>query len=145
MIEIRPNVTVSAWRVGETRSDLVQRVRVHNIIPSTGLDFARDLFGGLETRPDIIAVGSGTAAASASDTALSSQTFSKVISRRFPETAKMTFQMLMDQTEGNATTIAEIGLFRGTKLLARALISPTIAKTSAILVTVSHEFTFSIG
>jgi len=144
-VAIMTNVVVSAWSVSKNVWRLEQRVEAHNLISSSGLEFCRDFFSGSRTRPNYIAIGSGTTSAMLTDTELETETFRKLISRRFPETARVTFQMLLDQSEANSTTIAEIGLFADSTLLARALISPAIAKTAAIFATISHEWTFANG
>jgi hypothetical protein len=121
----------------------VQEVRVHNLLPDAGLNYFRDIAQGVSSRPDEIAIGIGDTAVSVSDTELDNEKFRKSISRRFPESKRVTFQMLMTQTEGNNQIIREAGLFNGSTLIARALITPTVSKTSAILVTIAHQIDFA--
>ena len=144
-LAVIPNVTVTAWETGEDYWRIVGRSKVHNLVTASGLDFARDMFAGVVPRPDTIKVGTGSTAVLATDTDLETPVFQKLISRRYPEEARITFQMLMDQTEGNGNTISEVGLFSGSTLVARAVLSPTISKTAAIFLTVAHEFTFTNG
>jgi len=145
-IAISSNVTLRAWRPLEGGGiELVQESRTHNLIVASGLDYIRDMLEGVVPRPDTIKVGTGSTAVLSTNTDLETSVFSKVISRRYPEAAKITYQMLMETSEGNGNTIAEVGLFGSSTLIARAVISPTIAKTSAILLTVAHEITIANG
>jgi len=90
-------------------------------------------------------VGTGTTAPAAGDTDLATPVagVSFTVNRRQNVTHGVDLQALIGAGEANGNELAEVGTFEGTTLIARALISPTISKTGAIQVTLSHEFTFS--
>lgn len=166
VVAVRQNVVVRAWLPIERGrrklfdsgryaqeflaqphefAELMLTSRAHNLLPDVGLNYFRDLAAGAVSRIDKIAVGTGTTAPAATDTALQASVFSNSITRRIQENKKVTFQLLILQSEANGNTLAEIGLLKATTLVARAVISPTIVKTSAIMVTVVHEISFANG
>ena len=138
-MEVKANVTITIDRDGE----LVERFKVKNLITNNGLNWFRDLAGGTVGRADYQAVGVGTPAAAATDTALGGEVIKKTIDRRLDSDKKITFQTLILEDEANGYTLSEVGLFGGGVLIARALISPTIAKDVSIQVTIAHEVEFS--
>jgi len=138
-MEVKANVTITVERDGE----LVELFKVKNLITNDGLNWFRDLAGGIVGRADSQAVGTGTTAAAATDTALGAQVIKKTIDRRLDSDKKITFQTLILESEANGSTLSEVGLFGGDVLIARALISPTIAKDVSIQVTIAHEVEFS--
>jgi len=115
----------------------------HNLMTTLGLNWVRDLMGGTEVRASAIAVGIGTTTPAAGDTDLASEVYTGTIDRRLAGTAKMTHKIFIPSGSANGNDLGEMGLFRGTLLIARALISPVIAKTSAVELTISHEITVS--
>ena len=127
--------------------EVVDTRAMHNLMTTNGLNWVRDLMGGTETRATKIALGTGTATPSASDTALASQVWGTgtegLIDRRVATSAKMTYKIFLGADDANGNTLGEEGLFRGTLMIARSLISPTIAKTDAVELTISHEITVS--
>lgn len=136
-----PNVIVEV-RDSKTKK-LLRYSCGRNKVVDNGLNELRDLLGGTGFEPDEMAVGSGTVAPVAGDTGLGTETFRKAIDRRIGETKKITFQILLTSADANGTTIAEAGLFAQSLMYARALVSPTIAKTSSIDVTISHEISLA--
>ena len=138
-MEVKANVTITVERDGE----LVERFKVKNLITNGGLNWFRDLTGGTVGLADYQAVGIGTTAAAATDTALGAEVIKKTIDRRLDSDKKITFQTLILEDEANGSTLSEVGLFGGGVLIARALISPTIAKDVSIQVTIAHEVEFS--
>ena len=138
-MEVKGNVTITVERDGE----LLEQFKVKNLITNGGLNWFRDLAGGTVGRADYQAVGTGTTAAAATDTALGAEVIKKTIDRRLDSDKKITFQTLILEDEANGSTLSEVGLFGGGVLIARALISPTIAKDVSIQVTIAHEVEFS--
>ena len=134
-----PNVTCIV-RDAKTKEELY-RVKAHNLLVDTGRKHFRDMWGGTGLRPDKIAIGSGTTAPVAGDTALGTQTLSKLIDRRVQQAFGVDFQTLIETGEANGTEIAEIGTLRGVKLISRAVLSAPISKTAGIEVTISHVHT----
>jgi len=143
MIRMESNVYVVAR---EASSGLiVARRRARNLVVNTGLQLARDLLGGTGFRPDTMQVGTDTSATSASTTALGNTVATKTIERRVEQTYGIEFQALLGTADANGYSLAEVGTLEGSTLLARALISPAIAKTALLQVTLSHIITFTAG
>lgn len=151
-MEVNANVTVTVRSCAQTKTfngswifkpgKVLEVIRAKNLITDSGLNWFRDLAGGIVGRADGQAVGTGTTAATANDTALETSVLKKTIDRRLDSEKKITFQTLFLTTEANDNTLSEVGLFGGGVLIARALISPTIAKNSGITVTIAHEVEF---
>ena len=133
------NVTVE---IKTPAGELLQVIKAKNRIPDDGLNYFRDLAGGAVGRPNYQAIGTGTAAPTAADTALGASVLSKEIDRRIDADKEVTFQTIFLAGEGNDNTISEIGLFYGSVLIARAILSPTIEKTSEFELTISHQISF---
>lgn len=121
--------------------------RGRNKVTNIGLNVLRDMLAGTGFRPTHIAIGSGTNAPGAGDSALQTEFYRQKIDRRIPEPSKMTFQIILGTGDQNGQTFREVGIFEGTstsggnKLIARSLLSPVIAKTSSFQVTLAHEIT----
>ena len=120
---------------------------MHNLMTTSGLNWVRDLMGGTETRATKIALGTGDASPAVSNTALDTQVWGTgtegVIDRRIATAQKMTHKIFLGSADANGNVLAEEGLFRGTLLLARTLISPAITKSDAVELTIAHEITVS--
>jgi len=140
MIDISSNVFLTIrdkdWNLLETRS-------AKNLVVNCGLQLVRDMLGGTGYRLDQMQVGTGTSATAPSNTTLGTSVLTKDIDRRIQLTYGIEFQTLIDIDEANGYTLSEIGTFQQNTMVARALISPTISKTDAIQVTLSHVFTIS--
>jgi len=153
VIRIKSNVIVEAWcpHSGDDsagwptleNAERVSRKTVGNMVVNAGLNLVRDLLGGVALRPDKIAVGTGTTATVAGDTALGTETFRKLMARRIDAAQEITFQMLMETTEGNGVTVWEIGTFQNETMLARAVLSTGQVKNSGIQLTIAHQFTLA--
>lgn len=120
---------------------LLRLIRSRNLVVNSGLTLVRDFLGGMGFRPDSIQVGTGTSATTAGMEALQQSRVTKAIDRRIATGYSMEFQALLLTSEGNGYTLSEIGTFRGSTMIARALISPAIEKTDLIQVTLGHIFT----
>ena len=137
-MEVKSNVELTIKK----GQQVVQVIKAKNLITNAGLNWFRDLAGGIVGRADGQAVGTGTTAAAAGDIALETSVLKKTIDRRLDSDKKITFQTLFLESEANGNTLSEGGLFGGSVLIARALITPTIAKDSSISVTIAHEIEF---
>ena len=138
-MEVKSNVWIYIENKG---GKLIGSRSGHNLITDAGLNYFRDLTGGTVGRADGQGVGTGTTAAAAGDTALGALVIKKTIDRRLDSDKVITFQALVLTTEANGSALSEIGLFYGSVLIARALISPVIDKDSSMQLTISHEGTF---
>lgn len=133
------NVTVE---IKTPAGELLQVIKAKNRIPDEGLNYFRDLTGGAVGRPDYQAIGTGSDVPTAADTGLGALVLSKQIDRRIDADKEVTFQTIFLAGEANDNIISEIGLFYGSILIARAILSPTIEKTSEFELTISHQITF---
>ena len=140
MFKVNSNVFLT---VRDREGMVLRRVAAKNLVVNAGLSLITDWIGGLGFRADTIQVGTGTASTTATMTALGASVATKTIERRVKTGYSMSLQALLLTTEGNGSTLAEIGTFKGSTMIARALISPTIAKTDLISVTLEHIFTVS--
>jgi hypothetical protein len=137
-VKVFYNVTATVRENGK----VVQVSKGRNSIVTTGLQLLRDLLGGTGSRPDEMQVGTGTTATTTSMTALVSSVLTKTISRRIQKTYGVELQALVGTTEANGYTLSEVGCFQQDTMVGRAIISPTIEKTVAKEVTLSHVITF---
>lgn len=138
MINIDSNVYAI---VHDKDGRLLRVVRAKNLVVNDGLTLIGDLLGGINFRPDAIQVGTGTSSTTATMTALESSVHTKIIERRIRSGFSLEFQALLLTSEANGNTLSEIGTFKGSTMVARALISPAISKTNLIQVTLGHVFT----
>jgi hypothetical protein len=128
-----------------TSGRILSHQRVKNTVVDTGLNIVRDLLGGTGYGPASIAVGTGTAATGTTDTSLGTEIWRGNIDRRIQGSKEVNFQVLLTTADANGYTLSEVGLFDGTSMYARALLSPTIEKTGAKTVTISHKITVARG
>ena len=119
--------------------------RAPNLITTAGKDYLRDLLVGRRIRPRYIAIGTGTTAAAAGDTALQTEVSREIIRRRSFTAGKATFQAFLDFSEGNGSTYSEAGLFdvsaSGTML--SHIVFSGVPKTSGIQMTFTWDITIS--
>ena len=111
----------------DTNGDEVWRHRVHNLVPTTGLDL---IIAHLSTIaalvPEHFCLGTGTTAADSTDTGLQSTDYDIAFTGSTIRSMGITFEGTIFSTDGSSdTTWNEIGLFTSSSsLVARALISP---------------------
>lgn len=130
-----PNVRVWSRPVGADDWTLVREAR--NKVPNAGLELLRDILGGTAVRPDAIALGTNGDATADTQTALNAEVFRKAIDRRIELATGIDFQAFLSGSDASGQTLREIGIFSGTRLLARAPLSPEVVKNPGL------EFTFS--
>ena len=127
---------------------IIREVTNDNIVTDDGLVHMSEILGGLLDFMTHMAVGTGVVLPSASDSALDTEVFRNLIARRVPTTANLRMQMFLGTGDANGFTLSEAGIFNaatGGTMFSRVLISPTIAKTGAITVTLTWDFTFIEG
>lgn len=123
--------------------ELLHEQDVHNLVVNAGLNLIRDLLDGdAPAGLTYFAVGTSATAASAAQTTLVAETFRAAVTSRTSDAQKLTVKYYLPSGSGNGATLAEVGLFNhvsaGT-MFARAVLSSTIAKTSAITVTFTWD------
>jgi hypothetical protein len=137
MITIEGNVILGIWTAN---GRLLEVRKMKNRLVNTGKQEIRDLLGGTGFRPTHMQIGTGIGATTDSMVQLQASKVTKIIDRRVRLQFAVEFQSLVETSEGNNNEMAEVGTFRDSVMLARALIQPTITKTSSIQITMSHIF-----
>lgn len=106
----------------------IRRHQQSNLIVDTGKNLVRDLLNSGSGLPiSKISLGTGTTAATAADTALEAETFSKNITQKVLS-AKQILCKLFVTTSEVAGTFNEAGLFAGTTLFSRLVLGTPIVK-----------------
>lgn len=136
MIALRSNVHIV---IADAEGRILRRQHARNLVVDTGLNELRDLLAGIGRRPTHIAVGTGTTATTAGTTALETEVYRQPLDRRIPTAKRLSTQILIGLSDANGYTLSEQGLFVSDTLIARALISPAIEKTSSIQATIVHD------
>lgn len=148
----RGNVTIRVRR-GD-HGPVLREIRQHNLITASGIQKIRDLYGypgalslsynPSNATPGYMAVGTGSTAAASGDTTLvGTEVVRGAITRRVPDTAKVTFYFDLQTNQANGSTLAEAGLFTeptGGTLWSRVTHS-AIVKTEAISVQYQWDWT----
>ena len=142
------NLTVDVFEV--TPAGLKTRLwreRLHNLVVDAGLNLIRDFLNG-DAPTDLthFAVGTGSTAAAAGDTALGTEVFRAAVTDRITAAKKLTVKYYLQTVSANGNTLAEGGIFNdpttGT-MFARAVLASTIVKTSSIAVTFTWDITLA--
>ena len=102
----------------------------NNLVVDAGKNLVRDLLnGGSGNAISRIALGTGTTAASASDTGLESQSFIKNITQKVISTKQILSKLFITTSEISGT-FNEAGLFASTTLFSRVVLDVAIVKAS---------------
>ena len=148
-----PNLEIE---IRDCEGKLLDVVKTHNMITTTGLKQLRDLIGyptiySTGFTPGYVAIGSGSTLPSLAQTTLVTEVFRKILTRRVAEgDDKIHYQLFVDTTEANGggtQPLYEVGLFStlvSGSLWARA-IHTLINKTASISVTYNWRFTLANG
>lgn len=118
---------------------------VANKIVTAGLNLVRDLLAGGNTAPTHIAVGTDATAPVAGDTALGTEVFRNVITRRIPSANQITFQLFLGAGDANGNTLVEAGIFNqdtGGDMLSHVTYA-AINKTAAVTATLTWDIVLS--
>lgn len=113
LIRISDNVTIVATRRGQE----VYRYSTRNRIVQTGRNVIRDLIGGYGYPPNYFAVGIDGTAVDDSQTALLSECFRNLVTRKYTSNDLITFQFYLDTDEAIGYTLQEVGLFAGAHIM----------------------------
>lgn len=145
-INLTANVHISI--IDAETGELLREQRHHNLVVDAGLDLLRDFLDG--DAPAAIThfgYGTGTAAVTAGDTALDTQTARPAITSKTGTVSKQwQATYFLTSTTGNGNTYGEVGLFNaatGGTMFARVKLSPVIVKTSSIAV--NFVWTINLG
>lgn len=118
-----------------------------NIVVNAGRDRVAEIIAGDSTAvPTHVAIGTGSSAALATDTALVTEVDRNALAASTATAGVITFRGFFSKSEANGNTIAEMGLFdqsSGGTMFCRTVLDSTIAKTSTISITVTWTWTFA--
>jgi len=120
-----------------------------NLITDAGLQLCRDLIASDQNfEPTHIAVGTGTTAADALDTALETEVFRNTITLTEVNLNEVVFQLFITELQANGNTLTETGLFNvnavaGDGLWARAILDTPIVKTASTTATITWTITLA--
>lgn len=124
----------------------LSRRRFSNLAVLVGRNQVRDaLYGSGITPPSRFALGTGSTAVTAADTALEAEVWRDVFSTKTVAAGTVTFKYFLSALTANGNTLREAGLFNAAssgEMFARVVFTE-IEKTSAI--TVLFAWTFTIG
>jgi hypothetical protein len=119
--------------------------RAHNLVVDDGLDLIRDLLDGDAVAGIThLAVGTGTVAVTAGDTALGTEVFRDAVTSRTSYAQQLVVSYYLASGSANGYTLTEAGLFNAAAagtMFARVKLASSIAKTASIAVT----FTWTIN
>lgn len=140
------NVYIDVWDADT--GQLLDRQEVHNLAVTAGRNLLRDFLNGdAVTGLTHFAVGTGTNAVTAADTALQTEVFRDALTKKTKDTVKLTCQYYLASGSANGNTLAEAGLFNAATagtMYARVNLASTIVKTASIAVTFTWDLTFSV-
>lgn len=123
-----------------TTGEIIAREELHNLVTDAGL--ALLLTSGISS-VGYFACGTGATAIAGTDTTLEGEvTREAVTSTTSPTSKSRQIKYYLSSTVGNGNTIRKVGLFTAASLgtlFAAALLSSSIAKTSAIAVTFTWD------
>lgn len=124
-----------------------ERAESDNMVVTTGLARMAALLAQDSTAwPTHIAIGTGSTAVAAGNTALVAEVDRNAIGSQTSSGAVWTLKAFFTKAEANGSTIAEAGLFdaaaAGT-LIARTVLASTVAKDATKSLTVTWTFTLS--
>lgn len=127
--------------------ELLHREELHNLVVDSGLNLIRDLLDGdAPAGLTHMAVGTGSTAAAAGDTTLGTEVYRGAVTQRVSTSKTLVVKWFVSSTQANGSTLAEAAIFNassGGTMFARAVLATTIAKSSAI--TVSLTWTINLA
>lgn len=142
-VKLAANVAITVHDA-ETGAILEQQ-EAHNLVVNAGLNLIRDLLDGDAVAGIThFAVGTGTTAVSATQTALVTQVLRDTVTSRTSNAQQLVVSYYLASGSANGNTLAEAGLFNaasGGTMFARVKLASTIVKTASIAVT----FTWTIN
>lgn len=142
-MKINANVTIESR---DLSGRVLEKREVHNLVVDNGRNLIRDLLNGTSTSAlYTIAVGTGTTAPTAADTALEAQVYSDVISKRTTDIGKLTLSLYIGANAANGYTISEAGIFAADGTMFARTVFAGLAKNSSNYLTITWEITITAG
>lgn len=142
-VRCRANLWVE---VEDLDTGTVTRQETHNLVVDAGVNLLRDRILGTGNALTHMAIGTGTTAVAAGQTALTTEVVRGAFTSTTASAKKQTIKYYLDGSTANGNTLAEAGLFNAAStgtMYARALLASTIAKTSSKAVTFTWEISWA--
>ena len=125
----------------------VDHIPIDNIVVNGGRDRFAALVAQVSTVfPSHIAIGTGTTAATVTDTAMETEVDRNVIGTTTSSAGVVTFKAFFSKTEANGNTISEVGLFdqaSGGTMICHSILGATVAKDATISLSIIWTLTFA--
>lgn len=141
---LRCNVTIEA-RDADGR--LKFRRKAKNLVVLAGRDLLVEMLGGTENAaPTHMALGTGAVAVTDGDTALGTEVYRDLITRRRVLSSKIQFQLYLDQSEGNGSTYTEAAILNvrnGVSILFARVTFAGVAKDASSSLNLSWDITLA--
>lgn len=147
MIQLIGNVEIVQMVQNPDGTIGYDRQVIKNLVVDAGLNLIRDRLAGTSSAyATHLAVGTGSTAASASQTTLVTEVFRDVLTSTTTASKAVTLKYYLAAGSANGNTLREIGLFTassGGTMIARALLASSIVKTSSVTVTFTWTLNLS--
>ncbi len=144
---LKENVTLT---IRDRRGRFVRRMRCSNLITAVGRKLCVEVLGDLGSAPTHIAVGTGTTPANDADTALVTEVYRDLITKRIDGATAITYQLFISTADANGNTLTEAGVFTALndtpvtgRLFARTIFPIPVVKSNAVTLTVSWTVTIA--
>lgn len=145
VIRVSVNLTTEIHDA-ETGATL-DRFEVHNLVVNAGLDLVIAALNGTAiTGVTHMATGTGATAIAAANTTLELEVTREAVTSKTISGQSLIVKYYLGSTVGNGNTLRKVGLFNAASvgtLIAAALLSTTIPKTSAIAATFTWTITLA--
>lgn len=151
-VEFTLNTNVEITVIDVESGNVVQTIKKHNIVTTSGKNLVRDLLGMVAgiTGLNYIAVGTDNTAVTISDTALGTEVFRDTFTDKIYTSGNVNFRYYLDSSSANGNTLVEAGLFgddatgsADSGTLFAHVAHTAIVKTSSVAVTYSWDVTIS--
>lgn len=143
-LQLRANVTITSR---DAKGRYLTRRKVKNLVVAVGRNLVVEMLGGTNNaEPTHLALGEGEVAVTDADTALGSELYRDLITRRRSFSSRIQYQLFLDTTQGNGNDFTEAGLFNVrngvSTMFARVVFIP-VPKDSSSNLTVSWDIFLS--
>lgn len=118
-----------------------------NVVTNVGRNkFAELIAQDTSAFPSHIAIGTGSTAATVTDTALGTEVDRNALASDSATTGVITYKAFFSKSEANGNTIAEVGLFDAAasgNMFCRSVLSSTVAKTASVSLSITWTITLA--
>jgi hypothetical protein len=142
-IRLRSNVHIEVRNAAT--GALLRQIDGHNLVTLAGRNLVRDALSGISVDITHLAVGTGTTAVDASDTAMETEVLRGILTRTMRNSGQVVFDYYLASGDANGSELTEAGLFDAASsgTLFAHYVHAAISKSSSI--TVTYRWTIDIG